>query len=131
MSDYKIMTVNFQRTFPVAQYGINVRLGGDIELKEGQTAEGAWDWFNGKAETWAKNNLPEQELTYSSFPVQIKTIPREDPYHYHTPNDADEEFLALKKILEDTPTKELATKFLEKSTFRYNIELKQIIANKP
>ncbi len=124
---YKVLTVNFQRTFPIAQYGINVRVGGDIELQEGQTLEGALDWMNGKVEAWAKQNIPEPELTYTSFPVQTRTIPEYDPVYKEKET---EEFLALKKIIEDTPTKDLALKFLEKSNFKYNIELKKIINGK-
>jgi hypothetical protein len=125
----RVKSVSYQKVFPIAQYGINERVGVEIDVDSNESGEEVLDKAREMIMDWAKANIPELLLPERDFPVQIKTIPEESPYPISDPND--EQFEALKKILEDCPTKELAAELLEKTDFRQVIELKEIVKNKP
>jgi hypothetical protein len=125
MIDYKISKVTLMKVFPIAAYGVNDRIEYEIYLQEDQTPEGALDFAAASIEDWARKNIPVQ-TNDRSFPVQIRTIP-EDPSY-----DEKErlEYAAIRKTIDEAPTKKIALDLLAKSNFKYNIQLKEIANGK-
>lgn len=130
--EFKILQTNIERVFKIEMYGINVRLGAVVELQEGQSLQDAWDYVHGEAVEWkTKNILPEKiDIT---LPTRIRTLSKSpgEEEEFNGPDPNDEQYEALKKILQDCPSKELAAELLEKTDFRQVVELKELIKNKP
>lgn len=125
----KIRSGEYSKTFPIAQYGINERVGFSYDIDSNETELEALGKVRAIVLDWAKNNLPEYSHIDRDFPVQIRTISEENPYPVET-DPTDIAFNELKKKVEEAETKEEAWDLFSKGIFKHNIELKKIAHGK-
>ena len=105
----KIDKIFYQRIFPLGPY-LNERVGVEIKIEEGES--------------------PEEAFSEAKKFVSKLGSDLEDKIPVEKTNGIDQEFEALKKAIIDCPVQAAAIEMLENSSFRLNMQLKEIIKYK-